>query len=130
MHRDMQLSLPNGGHIVVHCKQLAALQELNHQTPGDFIAYINALVPVPTDIAVTLRVHQVVHQQVNYPPAMTYIQDFVQAGWQVANIALLGVNACALQGLPLAANIHQLPNSHISPTNWSAHQVRQVWGWL
>jgi hypothetical protein len=129
--RDMDVTLPKmGGTMVVHCKQLAALQELNCQTPAQFIAYINALKPTPTDIAVILRVRGTARGNVTTPSALTYIHEFVRARWHVANVALLGPSACALRGLPAGATVVPVNLSPSMPTNEIAHQVRSMWGWL
>jgi hypothetical protein len=124
-NKDMSVSLVNNNIIVVHCV-MSALQELyNPRTPAEFIAYVQALEPAPTDIAFALHVSA----HGNYPDVLTYIQEFTQAGWQVSNVALLGALACSLQGLPGAAKVARVPNSPNRPTNESASGVRQVWGW-
>jgi hypothetical protein len=151
--RDMEVSLANNGraplsipdgddvsleftpaekgeYVVVHCKQLAGLQEMNCQTPENFIIYINSLNPIPTDVAVILRVHGTKRESVITPEAMKYIQAFnKEVNWNVKNVALLGDVACALQGFPSTATAVRVPFSQDLPTNLFAFGVRAKWGW-
>jgi len=95
-------------------------------TPNEFIAYVNALNPIPTDVAITLRVNA----NGSYPAVAPYLAAFAAVGWPCSNIALLGTAANALGGLPPSARTARIPNSPQRPTNETAQTVRSTWGWV
>lgn len=131
-NQNMDIALTNGTIIRVHCTTSALQESLNPRTPAQFIAEVQGMSPAPTDIAITLRVRARGSARTGgpYPNATTYLSAFSQVNWPVANVALLGSAACALQPLAAGPNIAVVPNSPYRPTNETAAQVRQVWGWL
>ena len=124
--RFMDVTETTGNVITVYC-MLSALQE-NYKPllPAEFVKYIKALRPVPTDIAITLRVSPTR----SYPAFSAYLQTFSQAGWGVVNVALLGPSACAQQAAIACPNICAVTNSPLQPSNQTANQVRNAWGWV
>jgi len=129
---EKDIALTNGSVITVYCKP-SALQEKAAGGPFDpaaFITFIQNLQQSPTDIIFSLRVSA----SGGCPQAAAYLSAFtIQPGWQIANMALLGNSAHAVQAIlqPLAGNarVVSVRNGRNQPTNLSAQQVRQVWGW-
>jgi hypothetical protein len=124
-NRYIEVSEASGKVITVYC-MLSALQEnYKPQCPAEFIDYVKALNPRPSDIAFTLHVSS----RGVYPAFSAYFQAFTQAGWSIASIALLGSSACAQQGNISATRVCAVANSTQQPTNQTATQVRKVWQW-
>lgn len=123
--RYIQVAEASGSVITVFC-MLSALQEnYKPKLPAEFVAYIKALNPKPTDVAITLRVSATGH----CPSFGAYLQAFANACWPVANVALLGASACAQHASIAAGNVSSVPQSMNQPTNLTASQVRKVWQW-
>ncbi len=123
--KRLDIKLVSGKKINVFCI-LSALQEsYKPKTPQEFINYINALNPIPSDIVFTLRVNAVG----GYPDANSYISAFTAVHWNISSIALLGAAACALSGIPTTTNIERILSSPTQPTNETASFVRNKWGW-
>lgn len=123
--KRLDIELMSGNRINVYCI-LSALQEnYKPKTPQEFIDYINALDPIPSDVIFTLRVNSAGI----YPNASSYISAFTAVHWNISSIALLGSAACAISGLPSTANIESVLSSPTQPTNETASFVRKKWGW-
>lgn len=125
-NQHMEVQLTTGTVITVFCATSALQENLHPRTPSDFIREVNSMVPVPTDVLVTLRVNS----RANYPSAAQYVAAFLNAGWVVASVALLGGSAQGLARLAPAARVSAVPNSAAQPTNLTASIVRTSWGWL
>ena len=125
-NQHMQIQQATGTVITVYCATSALQENLRPLSPSDFITLVNSMVPVPTDILITLRVNS----RSTYPNAAQYVAAFLNAGWVVASVALLGASAQALARVAPAARIAAIPNSTTQPTNLTASIVRPVWGWL
>lgn len=125
-NQHMQIQLATGSVITVFCTTSALQESLHPRMPSAFISEINSMVPVPTDVLVTLRVGP----RAKYPSATQYVADFLNAGWMVASVALLGSSAQRPPGLGVAAQVSVVPNSAQQPTNLTASIVRKSWGWL
>jgi hypothetical protein len=64
------------------------------------------------------------------PDGLQYIQTFLEAGWLVANIAVLGTDNLPYHlpaGLPVPLFI---PNSAVVAANGTANTIRGAWNWL
>jgi hypothetical protein len=66
------------------------------------------------------------------PDGLQYIRTFINNGWTISQIVVLGAGANNLPyrlptGLP---NPLFIPNSGATPANQIAHQIRGQWGWL
>lgn len=131
-NQNMDISLTTGAIIRVHCITSALQESLNPKTPAQFIAEVQRMSPAPTDIAFALRVNSRGASRTGgpFPHAAAYISAFAQVQWPVVNVALLGPSACALQLLGTGVRVAAVPNSPQRPTNETALQVRQAWGWL
>ncbi|WP_417361270.1 hypothetical protein [Gallaecimonas pentaromativorans] len=123
--KRLDIKLMSGREINVYCI-LSALQEnYKPKTPQEFIDYINALKPIPSDVIFTLRANSAG----SYPNASSYISAFTAVHWNISSIALLGSVACSISGLPSTANIESVLSSSTQPTNETASFVRKKWGW-
>lgn len=63
------------------------------------------------------------------PNGLQYIQTFINNGWTISQIVVLGTNNLSYNmpaGLP---NPFFIPNSLTIPPNQIAHQIRAQWGW-
>ena len=108
------------GEINVYVK-LSALQE-NNIPPRDFIRTIQQ--GNYQNVLVCLRRKQSNGQ----PDAIFYIEEFLNVGWNIKQIVVLGQ---ALQNLQ--RNVPQpnyIPNPNQLPSNTIASYVRQWWQWL
>jgi hypothetical protein len=123
--KHIDVALTDGRIIKILCL-LSALQEsYKPRTPAEFVAYVKKLRPIPTDIAIALRVEE----QGRFPEFSSYLRAFTTAGWNIENVALLGTNACSRR-LDIASNkLATAPSSTIQPTNKTARAVRRVWQW-
>lgn len=123
--RYMDIADASGAVTTVYC-MLSALQEnYRPQTPAEFIAFVKALRPHPTDVLLTLRASS----RGRYPGALTYISAFRAARWPIVNVALLGSAAAAHASAFSVSKVCSVPASPGRPTNESAAQVRRAWGW-
>lgn len=66
----------------------------------------------------------------NFPAGNSYLRDFVNAGWTIEQIVILGSNPIDAE-LPIGSPIPlHIPNSTVMPANQIACQVRENWNWL
>lgn len=82
------------------------------------------------DVLVALRTKS--SRNGEFPNAQEYASQFMQAGWQIAAIVLLGP-ASRESSNRLSEISHEFfanPDSKVLPANWIAHQIRGEWGWL
>ncbi|GAH30460.1 unnamed protein product, partial [marine sediment metagenome] len=64
------------------------------------------------------------------PDGLQYIQTFINNGFIISQIVVLGINKLPYNlpaGLP---NPLFIPDSRTIPPNQIAHQIRGQWGWL
>jgi hypothetical protein len=66
----------------------------------------------------------------NLPDYYDYLDDFVNAGWTISGISVLGNNNLH-RGLPISTinPLYEL-NSKKTPSNEIAHRLRNAWNWL
>jgi len=106
--------------------QVSSLQE-SEIMPADFISEMTSA--GHQNIVVTLWVSSRVTSTGTYPQGIVYLQEFIAAGWTLAQIVVLG--ASTFSGAPPATPApHFIPNSRTTPVNRIAAQVRSWWGWL
>ncbi|WP_111896024.1 hypothetical protein [Acinetobacter sp. MB5] len=85
--------------------------------------------PSYNEFLLLLRVNSVTVLGTAYPNAQTYIQAFIQAGFTIENLAVLGLSANKLN-MPNTARIARVSNPNLVPTNRIATDVRKVWHWV
>lgn len=61
-----------------------------------------------------------------FPSAQAYLDHFVQHGWQLRSVAVLGQNSGGLR----SALLKPFPQSGTAPINVTAAAVRRHFGWL
>lgn len=120
----MDVLLSSGSSIRVFCTTSALQESLDPKQPQKFIDDVLAMTPVPTDVAITLRLKG----RGSYPAATAYLAAFVSAGWGVSSVALLG--SATSTPTPAGAHVVSIPTSMMQPTNESATSTRKVWGWV
>ena len=120
----MDVLLSSGSIVQVFCTTSALQESLDPKQPQRFIADVLAMKPVPTDVAITLRLKN----RASYPAATAYFAAFASAGWSVSSVALLG--SASSTPVPVGARAVSIPASMTQPTNESAASVRKVWGWV
>lgn len=66
----------------------------------------------------------------NLPDYYSYLNDFMNAGWNLVGITVLGTNNLH-KGIPIS-NVSPLfeQNSITMPSNQIAHRIRNSWNWL
>ena len=107
--------------------QISSLQE-SKITPDDFI---NEMTSGGYDnVLVTLWISQRFTSTGVYPAGVDYLHAFVAAGWNIAQIVVLGTSTLP-SALPASApSPNFIPNSWSTPVNQIASQVRAWWGWV
>ena len=112
--------------------QIKALQEAEI-TPPDFVnkianvnQYRNKLGYSPvSNILIPLRISAVN----GFPDGAVYLQHFIQVGWNIQPIFVLGATALPI-GLPSGVPAHLISNSTTIPVNQIASSIRGWWNWL
>ncbi|HCH5095915.1 hypothetical protein NDJ85_22635 [Vibrio parahaemolyticus] len=125
--KDLEVEKANGTISTIHVMQSALQENYKPQLPQQYINFVNQ--HSTDEFLFSLRVTNVVANGVTYPDAIDYIHQFKQAGFSIASVALLGHSANKLN-LSQCGNVVQQPQSHGTPTNKTASQVRQTWGWV
>lgn len=103
--------------------QISALQE-SRINPQQFINEIN------TNVYQNVLVGLWIDQSRGQPNGLSYINDFIQAGWNIQNIVVLGTSQLPY---PLPASLSTptyINNSSNMPANSIASQIRPLWSWL
>jgi len=65
-----------------------------------------------------------------FPDGDVYLARFLQAGWYISGLVILGVKNVKIKipnGVP---NPVYFPNSKVEPANKTANSIRKLWGWL
>ena len=115
----------NAGNLEIFV-QISSLQESEIQ-PANFIAEMNS--GGHENILVPLWVSERVTSSDTYPRGIDYLQAFIDDGWTIAHVVVLG--ASTLPGAPIGTpSPNFLPNSRTTPVNSIAAQVRGWWGWV
>jgi hypothetical protein len=102
--------------------EIRALQE-NSITSAKFITTVINSGDQYTLFPLRISQHRGFHGGANY------IQDFINAGWTILHVVLLG--AAAVQGglPPGTPNPNIVPQSRVTPANQIAAQIRAWWAW-
>ena len=102
--------------------QLSSLQESEIE-PEEFIDEVGGYLHVLISLWIRQRNEQL-------PDGLTYIRHFLDAGWNIRQVVVLGAEELPYE-LPLAVeNVHYIPDAENMPTNQIAHQIREWWQWL
>jgi len=103
--------------------QLDSIQE-EGKTPKEFIDYIKNNYNNIQNIFVGVWI-----SYGDMPPGVDYIQAFLNEGWNVNQIVVLGANNIVNlpQNMPQP---HYIPDSRSLPSNTIASRIRQWWQWL
>jgi len=120
--RIYQIALAHGGDIGVFV-QIVALQEKGI-SPKKFVNEVTQ--KKRTNVLVSLRIKKTKRQ----PDGNVYIQNFVDADWNIREIVVLGrkrLDYDLPEGLPM---LKFIPASQKMPANRIASQVRKWWQWL
>lgn len=80
----------------------------------------------PTDILLCLWESPNKKDAVKYPDALTYIKDFIAAGWTISKTVALG----NIKNIGMYSNNMSFPNSKIDPVNLTTQGIRKHFGWL
>lgn len=64
------------------------------------------------------------------PTGETYIQNFLNAGWNIQQIVILGANNLPYNLPQNTTHPNYIPNSQNLPANHIASQIRSLWQWL
>ncbi|EOV9410012.1 hypothetical protein ACN5W3_004467 [Vibrio parahaemolyticus] len=125
--KDLDVVKTNGAVSTIHVMQSALQENYKPQLPQEYIDFVNQ--HSTDEFLFSLRVTKVFANGIIYPDAVDYIRQFKQAGLSISSVALLGPSANSLN-LSQCGNIVQQPQSHTTPTNQTASQVRQGWHWV
>ena len=111
------------GNIDVFIK-LSSLQESGEE-PEEFINEV-------TDggyshVLISLWIRQ---RNEQLPDGLTYIHRFLDAGWNIRQIVVLGAEELPYELPQAVENVHYIPDAENMPTNQIAHQIREWWRWL
>ena len=119
----LDIQLATGAVAQVYCCS-PALQEIAID-PATFIAAVQQQGSRATDVAIALR--RAPAQ--GCPGCIDYLQAWLNVGWSIGGIVLLGAGHPVAQHYPGTPQIQRFPNSLQTPTNEMAAQVRNAWGW-
>jgi len=64
------------------------------------------------------------------PDGLTYIREFLNRGWNIQQIVVLGVNNLPYNLPQNTPSPNYIPNSRDLPANQIASQIREWWQWL
>ena len=103
--------------------QISSLQESGISTQ-DFIREANQ------NSCINVLVSLWIHQGNGQPNGLTYIQDFLNAGWNLRDIVVLGINNLPYNLPTGSSNPNFIPNSQNLPANQIASQIRGWWQWI
>lgn len=140
-----EIRLANGMTASLFIDSSTALQEPSWHTrnPKDFIQFVQQQKnPYPPNqrivILVALRMDTVnvsasyqgkFNLQARYPDAQTYLDAFVNVGWNVQAVAHLGVRSTELT-IP-SGNVRAFPGKRTpEPSNVTAAKIRKFFGWV
>ncbi|MHA3081533.1 hypothetical protein [Acinetobacter sp. ANC 5502] len=111
----------------VYVIQSALQESYKPKSPRDIINFINS--SCINEFLFPLRMNSVTASGILYPAAQIYIHAFIQAGFIIENVALLGLSHNGLQ-IPSTTKIATILNSNLIPTNRIAADVRNIWHWI
>jgi hypothetical protein len=121
----VQLQTP-GGTIDIFV-QISSLQEAEI-LPATFITEVQN--SAHQHVLVPLSVSGLFRNGTAYPDGRAYIGRFINAGWNISQIVLLGIAALP-HLLPAGSpKLHTFASSTTTPVNRIAFQVRAWWNWV
>jgi hypothetical protein len=107
--------------------QVSSLQELN-VLPSDFISQVMA--EGHKNVLVELWISSRTHMRTVYPPGLDYFLAFLNAGWAIRHVVVLGVSSLSRSLPPGAPSPNFIPQSASIPVNRIASHIRAWWAWL
>jgi hypothetical protein len=121
------IKLTDGSNIPVYV-QIRALQEAE-ETSQDFIRMISSQNCI--HVILSLRIESVTSSDMTeFHDGGTYIQDFINANWNIRNIFVFGSGRLPY-GLPAQSPTPIFfPNSRTTPANELASNIRNILHWL
>ncbi len=107
---------------------ISSLQEANIQ-PTDFITLVNENNYDNVLCCLWIR-DKITDNNVSYPNGVSYINKFLNAGWSIEFVDVLGIEADQ-ELIDQLGEIHCEfhPRSAENPSNQTAAEIRSNWGW-
>ena len=108
--------------------KVSSLQEADI-LPQDFITSVQG--HNYDNILVSLRIAEIVGRNgTRYPIGQTYIQEFVNVGWNIAEVVVLGNNILPYPLPAVAPALNSIANSTNIPVNQISTTIKNWWNWI
>jgi hypothetical protein len=121
--KNLEISLGSRKQITAHVIQSALQENYKPKMPKEFVNYVNSINQEHFVFALRVKARG------KHPDFSTYIAEFINSGFTISNVALLGT-ATAGVSIGTTSSVISVSTSASQPTNLTASTVRKAWAWV